>query len=177
MEIVVPEEFRHLFSDSPDVPLVKIPADVLRQVAAPIDRISKRHRLLAENMVKVMRTAHGIGLAAPQVGVSERLIVIAPDGQKPTIIYNPEITKTEGVMYGEEGCLSIPGLYGDVERHAYVEVKGLDRKGRSSTWDMEGMAARVVQHEIDHLDGVLFTDKVLPETVHWRIPDAYREDE
>jgi peptide deformylase len=81
----------------------------------------------------------------------------------------------EGSQIGEEGCLSIPGLYGDVERAAWLKVKGLDRKGRESTWEMEGMGARVVLHEVDHLDGVLFTDKVDAATLHWRLPDEEAE--
>jgi peptide deformylase len=174
MEIVVPDAYRHLFDQESHAPVVKIPAEVLRQTAKPIERVTNRHKFLAENMVKIMRQARGIGIAAPQVGVSERLIVVQPDSQ-PIILYNPEILEMEGSQIGEEGCLSIPGLYGDVERAAWLKVKGLDRKGRESTWEMEGMAARVVLHEVDHLDGVLFTDKVDAATLHWRLPDE--EDE
>lgn len=171
MEIVVPEQFRWLYVENDERPVVKTPAPVLRQVARPITKITQRHRLLADNMVRIMRQAYGIGLAAPQIGVSERLIVIAPEG-RPSILFNPEIIRSEGTVVGEEGCLSIPGLYGDVERAELVEIRALTRKGDEITWELDGLAARVAQHEIDHLDGVLFTDKVDPATLHWKIPDG-----
>lgn len=176
MEIVVPEAFRYLYEQNEERPIVKIPDPVLRQKAKVITRVGNRHRLLGDNMVRLMRKAWGVGLAGPQVGVLERIIVIAPDG-RPNILINPEIIKAEGTMIGEEGCLSIPGLYGDVERSAFVEVRALNRKGQQVTFEMEGLAARVVQHEIDHLDGVLFTDKVDPASLYWKIPDGHPEAE
>lgn len=174
MEIVVPAGFRHLFEVSPQRPIVKIPAPVLREKAKVIAKVTPRHRILGENMVRLMRDAHGIGLAAPQIGVLERIIVISPD-HRPQVIINPEIIEKSGSQIGEEGCLSIPGLYGDVERAANVVVKGLNRKGDVLQYTLDGLAARVIQHEIDHLDGVLFTDKADPATLHWRLPD--HEDE
>ena len=169
MQIVVPDEFKYLYVQDEERPIVKVPADVLLAKAAEVERVTKRHQMIADNMVRIMRDARGIGLAAPQIGISERFIVVAPEG-KPMIIFNPIITKAEGSQIGEEGCLSIPGLYGDVERAEYVEVTGLDRKGRESVWEMEDLAARVLQHEIDHLDGVLFTEKVDIATVYWQHP-------
>lgn len=83
----------------------------------------------------------------------------------------------EGEQIGQEGCLSIPGLYGDVKRAMYIEVDATDRKGRNVTFELEGMPARVVQHEVDHLDGVLFTDKVIVETLHWVDPERSDVDE
>ncbi len=174
MTIVVPDEFKHLYVFDDEHPVVKIPAEVLRQKAAPIERIGKSHLALAENMQRVMRRARGVGLAAPQVGVLERLVVVAPEG-RPIVMINPEIVSAEGSVVGEEGCLSIPGLYGDVERFESIEVKALDKRGRETLYELEGMAARVVQHEIDHLDGVLFIDKVDVATLHWF--DPYAEDE
>lgn len=174
MEIVVPENFRHLFVQDERRPIVKIPADVLRQKAKEVTKVAHRHRVLAENMLRVMKDAHGVGLAGPQVGILERIIVVSPD-RRPIVLFNPVITSKEGSQIGEEGCLSIPGLYGDVERAQFIEVEGLDRKGRPVSYEMEGLAARVVQHEVDHLDGILFTDKVDPATLHWRMPD--HEDE
>ncbi len=93
---------------------------------------------------------------------------------KPVAMINPRIVKAEGEEMGLEGCLSIPGLYGEVMRAAYVEVEALDRKGRELVYELEGMHARVVQHEVDHLDGVLFIDKVAVETLHWSHPDRER---
>jgi peptide deformylase len=81
----------------------------------------------------------------------------------------------EGEDVGEEGCLSIPGLYGDVLRAGSVLIQGWDMKGRKVAYEMDGLAARVAQHEVDHLDGVLFTDRAIPETLHWRLPDHERE--
>jgi peptide deformylase len=90
-------------------------------------------------------------------------------------LINPEVVHAEGEMIGEEGCLSIPGLYGDVKRARKVEIKAFDRKGREVEYEMEGMSARVIQHEIDHLDGILFIDKVDPASLHWMHP--YADDE
>ncbi|MFW5697415.1 MAG: peptide deformylase [Fimbriimonadaceae bacterium] len=176
MEVVVPEEFRYLYDD-PKSSILKVPNGTLRKKAEPMERVVKRHRLLGENMVKIMRDSYGIGLAAPQVGVEERVIVVAPGGQKPIVMFNPEILEREGNELGEEGCLSIPGLYGDVERAERIVVKALDKRNDELTFEMEGLAARVVQHEIDHLDGVLFIDKVAVETLHWRHPQQeFREE-
>ncbi len=174
MEVVVPEGFRHLYEVTPKRPVVKIPAPVLRESAKPVLKITPRHRVLAENMVRIMRDAHGIGLAGPQIGIKERIIVISPD-HRPSVIFNPEIVERGGSQVGEEGCLSIPGLYGDVERSETVVVKGLNRKGDSIKYTLNGLAARVVQHEIDHLDGILFIDKADPATLHWRLPDHEEE--
>jgi peptide deformylase len=134
-------------------------------------KISKKTDFTINEMMRIMRKAHGIGLAAPQVGLSQRLIVIAPPDYKPTALINPKIIKAEGEQIGQEGCLSIPGLYGDVKRFEYVEVEAMDRKGRELIFELDGLAARVVQHEIDHLDGILFIDKVDLATLHWVDPE------
>ncbi len=176
MDIVVPAEFQYLFVQNDERPVVKIPDPVLRRKADEVLRITKRHRLLAENMVRIMKSARGVGIAAPQVGVSERIIVIAPES-KPIVLVNPSITTQTGSMIGEEGCLSIPGLYGDVERYEQVEVEAYDIKGRPVRYEMDDYAARIVQHEIDHLDGVLFIDKVDPKTLHWLDPLKRDEEE
>jgi len=169
MQVVVPDEYKFLYERSERRPVVKVPDPVLREKCKPVTRISNRVRLIAEEMVRAMRLAHGIGLAAPQMGFTDRIIVIAPDS-RPIVLFNPEITESSGSVVNEEGCLSLPGLYGDVRRASKVTVKGLDRKGREVVYDMEGLAARVVQHEIDHLDGILFIDKADPSTLHWQLP-------
>lgn len=177
MQIVVPEAFRHLYVTDAEHPVVKIPAPVLRQKALPIEKLTKKTVLLADDMLRIMRRANGVGLAAPQIGILQRLIVIAPDDMRPTALINPRIVKMEGEQIGQEGCLSIPGLYGDVKRAQYVEVEAIDRKGRELTFELEGMPARVAQHEIDHLEGVLFIDRVIPETLHWVDPTLPHPDE
>jgi peptide deformylase len=171
MEVVVPEEFRYLYEQNEKRPVVKIPNKVLRQKALEIPKITKKTQLLVDDMFRIMRAANGIGLAAPQIGILLRIIVVSPDGMKPTALINPKIVKAEGEIDGEEGCLSIPGLYGDVNRPATVVVEALDRKGRICQFDLEGLKARVIQHEIDHLDGILFIDKVDPKTLHWLNPE------
>ena len=171
MQIVVPEDFQYLYVRDESRPVVKIPDPVLRRKAAEIVKVTKKTQLLIDDMLRIMRNANGIGLAAPQLGILQRLIVIAPDGMKPTALINPRVVQSEGSAIGEEGCLSIPGLYGDVTRPAAVEVEALDRKGRKVTFNLKGLKARVVQHEIDHLDGILFIDKVDAVTLHWMNPE------
>ena len=176
MEILVPEEFKRFFVQNDERPVVKIPNPVLRKVASEVV-ISKKTGFLIDELMRVMRKANGIGLAAPQLGVSQRVVVIAPHDYKPTALINPKIIKMDGEQIGQEGCLSIPGLYGDVKRAMYVEVEAMDRKGREFVFELEGLPARVVQHEIDHLDGILFTDKVDPATLYWTDPDKPDLDE
>lgn len=172
MDIVVPDEFKYLYEQSEKRPVVKIPADVLRTKAAEVTAIGKDVDQLIDRMISTMFEANGIGLAAPQIGVSSRVIVIAPGDEKPIPLINPVITQAEGEIIGQEGCLSIPGLYGDVKRFAKIEVEAYDRKGRPIKYEMEGLAARVVQHEVDHLEGVLFIDKVDVTTLHWEHPSG-----
>ena len=174
MQVVVPDEFKYLYVTDEDHPIVKVPAEILLAHAREVERVTKRHQQLAENMLRIMRAAKGVGLAAPQIGVSERVIVVMAQNRS-VVVFNPRITESSGTQVGEEGCLSIPGIYGDVERAAKVTLVGLDRKGRESEWEMDGIAARVAQHEIDHLDGVLFTEKVDPATVYWQHPSEKPE--
>ncbi len=172
MEIVVPDEYKYLYVQNQERPVVKIPAPVLRQKAEAIAKLTKKHLLLADDMIRIMKKANGVGLAAPQVGFGLRMFVMSPEGIRPTAFINPVILKTEGEQIGQEGCLSIPGLYGDVKRAMYVEMEAYDRKGKAYTYELEGIQARVAQHEIDHLDGVLFVDKVDLATLHWSHPDS-----
>jgi len=176
MQIVVPDEFKYLYARDAERPIVKVPDPVLRQTAVEVARLSKKTLLLVDDMMRIMRKANGVGLAAPQVGILQRVIVVAPLDFKPMALINPVITKAEGEQIGQEGCLSIPGLYGDVKRADFVEVDCIDRKGREITIELEGMPARIVQHEIDHLDGVLFIDKVDVATLHWAHPGEVEED-
>lgn len=170
MDIVVPKEYQSLWHFDETRPIVKYPAAVLRKVASPVEKVNKKTRALIEQMERALRVANGVGVAAPQLGESLRIILIAPDGRKPTVLINPEIIHAEGEAIGQEGCLSLPGLYGDVPRHTKVEVKALNRDGNSVHLKLEGMSARIVEHEIDHLNGVLFIDKADPATLHWEWP-------
>ncbi|WP_346354549.1 peptide deformylase [Azotosporobacter soli] len=131
---------------------------VLKKQALPVERIDKRIKKLLDDMAETMYEADGVGLAAPQVGMSLQIIVVdAGDGLLEVI--NPSILKSEGSETGLEGCLSVPGVFGDVERCTKVVVEGLNRSGRKVRINAEGFLARVLQHEIDHLQGILFIEK------------------
>ncbi|MBM3463310.1 MAG: peptide deformylase [Armatimonadetes bacterium] len=133
---------------------------VLRKKAQEVKVVDHLVGQLLDDMLDTMHANNGIGLAAPQVGISKRIIVIElPDDEDgPIKMINPRIVEKEGSVVGLEGCLSIPNVYGDVERAEKVVVKGLDEKGKPSRIEASGLLARVFQHEVDHLDGVLFTD-------------------
>ncbi len=141
-----------------------VPDEVLRQRAREVEDIDGEVVKLAEDMLETMYDAPGIGLAAPQVGRSIRLIVFDishKEGEKePYVLVNPVITASEGTEVMEEGCLSVPGIYAKVRRAAGVEVRGYDLDGKEVVMQADGLLARVIQHEIDHLDGVLFIDRL-----------------
>lgn len=131
---------------------------VLKQKAAAVTKIDRKIRTLLDDMAETMYKADGVGLAAPQVGVSKRIVVIdAGDGLIELI--NPEITEQSGWEIGNEGCLSVPGVFGDVERFAEVTVEALNRNNKKFTITGTGLLARALQHEIDHLEGILFIEK------------------
>ena len=132
-------------------------APVLRQETRPVEVVTDDIRRLIDDMFETMYAARGIGLAAPQVGRLERLAVVDVN-ENPFVIINPEILLREGTQRGEEGCLSIPDIYGEVERAMRVVVRALDRDGRPFEVDANELLARCLQHEIDHLHGRLFLD-------------------
>jgi peptide deformylase len=136
---------------------------VLKEIAEPVIRVDKKVRKLLDDMAQTMYSADGVGLAAPQVGVSLRVIVIDVDDELIELI-NPVIIRKEGCELGNEGCLSIPGVFGEVERFAEVTVTGLNRFGKKISISGTGMLSRALQHEIDHLDGILFIEKA--QTIH-----------
>ena len=140
------------------LPIRKEGDPVLRQKAQPVPKVTKRIVKLLQDMEETMYAADGVGLAAPQVGVSERLIVVDV-GEGPIHLVNPVLVAAEGSVVDVEGCLSIPGVVGYVERAQKVVVDGLDMKGRPRRVEAEDWLARALQHEIDHLDGILFIDK------------------
>jgi peptide deformylase len=152
-----------------------IGADVLRQNAAPIEKFDDELAALVERMFETMKLGKGVGLAAPQVGLAHRLFVIQIEGDKPRVFINPEIVETSLELESfEEGCLSIPGVYADLDRPAAVRVQAMNERGRRFTLEAEGFLARVVQHELDHLNGVLFTDR-LPERSRDRLLKQYEK--
>ena len=134
-------------------------AGILRRRAQPVRGVTREVRTLIDQMFETLRHARGVGLAAPQVGVGRRVIVIEVEDRRLALV-DPEMLKQEGEVTGTEACLSIPGLLGDVPRSARVAVRARNRRNRYITVDAQGLLARVLQHEIDHLDGVLFTDRV-----------------
>jgi peptide deformylase len=147
--------------------IVSLPDPVLRRKAHKVTNFDKDLLVLIEDMVETMRQAPGVGLAAPQIGISTRLIVVEygseEDENAPKKLYamaNPEIVSASPeLISGTEGCLSVPGLIGDVERHQKIVLRGMNRFGKPVKLKAEGWLARIFQHEIDHLDGVLFTDR------------------
>lgn len=138
--------------------IVEVDDPVLREKARRVPNITPNVLKLLDNMAETMYDAQGVGLAAPQVGVSKKIVVIdVGDGLIELI--NPEIIHREGTEMDVEGCLSIPGVRGEVKRSAKVTVKALDRTGITITLEGEGLLARAFQHELDHLEGILFIDK------------------
>ncbi|MGI6149410.1 MAG: peptide deformylase [Firmicutes bacterium] len=146
-------------------------AEVLREKAAPVTRITNKVSKLIKDMLETMYAVDGAGLAAPQIGVSKQIAVIDV-GEGPICLINPEIVKSEGEEIDVEGCLSIPGLRAYVKRSTSVIVKALDERGRPIRVVGEGLLARALQHEIDHLNGVLMTDRMIDV-----VPQEEEQDE
>lgn len=159
--------------------VLKFPDPRLRKKGVPVSAVAEEHQLLAENMLETMYAENGIGLAAPQIGVSVRLLVIdtrprdeegrydlsaMTDMEKsiaqPIVLFNPQIISSIKKTTYEEGCLSVPGFYETVDRFEYVEVKGLDAKGAELILKTDGLISICLQHEMDHLDGKLFIDRL-----------------
>jgi len=138
--------------------IVKNGDEVLRLRAKEVKEVNDSIRRLLDNMADTMYDANGAGLAAPQIGISKRVIVVDP-GDELLELVNPEIIASEGEETDLEGCLSIPGYTGEVTRFLKVTVKALNRQGEPIELTREGLAARALQHEIDHLEGILFIDK------------------
>ncbi len=146
--------------------VVQFPDPRLKQVSAPVEDMTDEIRELARDMIEVMYDEPGIGLAAPQVGASLRLFVIDTEwsdeevGPNPLVVVNPEISDREGKITWEEGCLSVPDYTATVERDATITLRGTDLDGQPIEEHAEGLRAVCIQHEVDHLDGVLFIDRI-----------------
>ncbi len=141
------------------LPICHFPSDpVLRQKAKRVSRIDKSIQRLIDDMIETMRQANGMGLAATQVGVPLRVAVLQIPDEEPMAIINPEIVKRDGEQEVTEGCLSIPGYFGELKRSASVTVKGRDRQGKMIRIKATGLMAEALEHEIDHLNGILYID-------------------
>lgn len=154
--------------------IVKEPDPVLREVAKPVPKITSNIHKLLDDMADTMYDAEGVGLAAPQIGILKRVIVVDVGDDHGLIeLINPEIVSKSGEQFGPEGCLSIPGINGDVRRALTVTIKGLDRDGNEVEITGSNLLARAFLHEVDHLNGVLFTD--LAESIYKIEPNAKGE--
>lgn len=141
--------------------IVMYPADILEQPCKHVTAFDNKLKKLLDDMYDTMIEFDGVGLAAPQVGICKQIAIVDIDDESGTIeMINPEIIENSGEQTGVEGCLSFPGLYGEVTRPYYVKVKAQDRKGKTFIIEAEEFLARAIQHEIDHLHGILFTSKV-----------------
>ena len=153
---------------SEELKIVRYGHPALRRKAAPVRRAIGEVRDLVERMVELMRAANGVGLAANQVGVPRRVAVVDVDGEV-AVLVDPELVSAKGSQTVEEGCLSLPRLYGDVVRPARVTVRARDLSGKRIKLSAEGLLARALCHEIDHLNGKLFVDEADESTLHWLV--------
>ncbi len=152
--------------------------EVLRKVCKPVIKMNDRTLMLIDDMFDTMYESNGVGLAAPQVGILKRIVVIDVMDDNPLVLINPEIIEADGEQTGEEGCLSLPGLSGEVTRPAHVICKALDENMEEFTVEAEGLLARCICHELDHLDGKLYKDIVHEGTLHRvDIPPVTDEEE
>lgn len=140
--------------------VVRVPDEILRGKCVPVKNVNDGVLRLLDNMRDTLYEYDGVGLAAPQIGVSRRVVVV-DTGNNLIELINPEIVSREGEQLGSEGCLSIPGIVGLVKRAEKVKVKATNRNGEEFTIEGSGLLARAFQHEIDHLDGILFIDKAI----------------
>ncbi|MGI6731431.1 MAG: peptide deformylase [Anaerovoracaceae bacterium] len=132
--------------------------EILRKKARIVPEVDDRIRSILDDMLETMRAECGVGIAAPQVGILKRMFIVETEDQFIELI-NPEIIEMEGLQQEEEGCLSVPGVVGTVERPEYVKIKGLNRNGEEVIYEGRGLDAIAICHENDHLDGILFIDK------------------
>jgi len=141
--------------------ICKYPEPVLKKRALEVKKVSEADKRLIENMIETMKASGGVGLAANQVGISKRIFVFNPSEEdwRADAMINPVIIKRRGSEKTEEGCLSLPGITAEVRRYKYVLVEGLDIDGRHVRFEAKGLLARIIQHEVDHLDGKLIIDK------------------
>lgn len=158
---LTPDEIRAAYVAQGDTYEIEpFPTDALREVATPITEFGEHWKTVGEKMLRTMYKHAGVGLAANQVGITERIIVMdcTEDASKRYIMLNPEILEKDGVHVGQEGCLSVPGFYADVERASHIKFKYQDHLGNEFVEEADGLLAVCIQHEIDHLNGIMFFD-------------------
>jgi len=157
--------------------IVLYPDDPLTQKAEAFDTIGPEVAELAADMLETMETFVGVGLAGPQVGVSKRIIVLREPEHEPMCLVNPEISQMQGRVEGEEGCLSLPQIYAMVPRATRIRVRGFDERGRPLNFVARDFLARIIQHECDHLEGIVFPDRldILSREATLREWDAVRQ--
>lgn len=140
--------------------------EILRKKCKTVDVVDEKIKQLVDDMLETMYKYNGVGLAAPQVGVLKRVVVIdIDDGKGPVVLINPEIVKEKGEQEVEEGCLSFPNKFGKIIRPFEVTVKALDKNGKEFKLKAKELLAQAISHEVDHLNGILFVDKVIPGTI------------
>jgi len=155
--------------------IITLGDDILRQKAKKIDKIDDEVKVTARNMLEILKRDKGVGVAGPQIGVTKRIFVVSVEGSGELVFINPSILETsmETAKY-EEGCLSIPGIYANVVRAEAIKIQAWNEKGRPFTLRADGLLARVIQHEYDHLEGVLFLDHV-PEKKRGKLIEKYEK--
>jgi len=146
-----------------------LPDPVLRQKAKKVANIDSSIQKLIDDMIDTMRTVHGVGLAAPQIGVSLRIAVIEIPEKEVITLINPEIVRREGVRVVEEGCLSYPGYYGEIKRSEVVKVRAQDRHGKEFRLKGEELLAQALEHETDHLNGTIYVDHIESHDKLWKV--------
>jgi len=146
------------------LPVLQYPDERLRKKAKPVEAVTDEIKQLVSDMIETMYDDHGVGLAATQVNVHKRILVmdVSDTHDDPRCLINPEIIAHEGTVDSEEGCLSVPGIYNKVKRHKWIHVKALDRNGDPIEIKTDEFLALCIQHEMDHLEGILFIDRLSP---------------
>lgn len=151
------------------LPMHIVPDPILREKAKRVGNIGRSIQTLIDDMIETLGNAEGVGLAANQIGVLQRVIVIQmPEEDEPRVFVNPELVRQEGEREVGEGCLSIPGYRGMVKRSVSVRVKGQDRRGKSVRVKADGLLAQALEHEIDHLNGILYIDRLVDSEALWK---------
>ncbi len=158
--------------------VVKHPNEVLETKCQPVTTFDKNLAVLLDDMHETMIESDGVGIAAPQVGVAVRAAIVDfREGQEPIEMINPELVLFEGAETDIEGCLSFPGIFGEVERYDHIKIKAQERDGSWYELEAEGYEARAIQHEMDHLDGVLFTSKITKYVTQEELDEMIRQQE
>ena len=150
--------------------------EILRKKSREVEIVDDKIREILDDMVETMHKYNGVGLAAPQIGILKRLVVIdLYDEKGPIKLVNPKIVKEKGKQEVEEGCLSFPNQYGRIVRPNKIKIEALNEEGQKIKLDGEALLAQAISHEIDHLDGILFVDKIIPGTLEYVAPDENKK--